>query len=89
MDTTKYKAISREIAADLDALAKKYDLSNYSFIGFMGEPNKGHVPICLHSVTKPKFKDHFHLQLAKVVFMNAMNELAKTGGNVHEVKFDS
>lgn len=87
MDIAKYKAISRELSADLDVLAKKYDLSNYGFIGFVGEPDKGHVPLCIHAVTKPKFQHHLHILLSKAVFMKAVNELKEIGGNAYDISF--
>jgi hypothetical protein len=85
MDFPKYKAIAKQMSADLDALAKKYDLSNYGFIGFVGEPGKGHVPVCIHAVTKPKYNDHLHIKLSKGVFLQAAKTLGEIGGNITEV----
>lgn len=87
MDVAKYKAISRELSAELDALAKKYDLSNYGFIGFVGEPGKGHVPLCIHAITKEQFRDHLHIKLAKAVFLKAVDDLAKIGGHAYDISF--
>lgn len=88
MDTAKYKAIAKEMSADLDALAKKYDLSNYGFIGFVGEPGKGHVPVCIHAVTKPQYNDHIHIKLSKGVFIKAAQTLGEIGGNMYEVTIE-
>lgn len=88
MDKEKYTAIGKELARDLDQLAKKYDLSNYGFMGFIGEPGKGHVPVCMHSVSKPQFKNHAHVQLGKMVFLDAVAKLAAIGGNAYQVNID-
>lgn len=80
MDKEKYSAIAKQISAELDLLAKKYDLSNYGFVGFVGEPGKGHVPICAHSVVKAQFKDHWHVMLSKVLFLEFTTKLAEVAG---------
>lgn len=89
MDIPKYRAISRALSADLEVLAKKYDLSNFSFIGFVGEPDKGHVPICMHHVTKEQFRDHWHIKLAKAIFLKAVDDLAKVGGHTYDTTHSS
>lgn len=85
MDTTKYKAICQQLVTDLEVLAKKYDLSNFGFIGFVGEPGKGHTPVCLHSVTKPQFQNHLHIMLSKAVFYKAVEDLKKMGGTAYDL----
>lgn len=80
MEKEKYQAIGKQISAELKALALKYDLSNYGFVGFVGEPGKGHVPLCIHEIVKVEFRDHIHILLAKSVFIKMVSDLVEVAG---------
>lgn len=85
MDVAKYKAICKAISADLDQLAKKYDLSNYGFMGFVGAPGSGHTPVFVHSITKAQWQDHPHILLSRAAFLKLVDSISSLGGNTYHV----
>lgn len=72
---------ARAINAELDALAKKYNLSNFWFVGFQGEPGKGHFPFCIWNCLKPQFTNHSHVILSKAMFLQATEQLKSISGS--------
>lgn len=85
---TKEQAIkhTQDFEAELTALAKRYNLSSYNFIAYLGNDTSNSYPMYVHWVAQHVDLKSKQPLLMKAAFMAAVNTLRlSTGKNlIHE-----